>query len=70
MDLCTRLTNKQIYSATKCNIKIADRQINKQQQFCKDERKQNTNTKQYGINCVVHPETFESNNKAIIFKDL
>ena len=35
-----RTKNKQ--AITKCGIKIADRQINKQQQLYKDERKQNT----------------------------
>ena len=29
-------------STTKCSKKIADKQIKKQQQLCKDERKQNT----------------------------
>ena len=32
-------SNKQ--ATTKCSIKIADKQINKQQQLCKDEGKQN-----------------------------
>ena len=44
IDLFARSTNKQIYSNNNISIQKGDKQVNKQQQHCKNKCKQNTQT--------------------------